>query len=292
MECPNKKVRAVIDVMFLKGFSARRWRSVREHLYACRSCRAYYDRVVTLHNKMHKETAPLSSEQLKLVSEEILDRMAPRRAGLPGRAWAYAGISLAVVATAVLVVLPMLEPQPASDFQARGVDAEVAAGVRAFCITAEQGAQAPRIRSTFPVTDELVAGAGGSCNIKDVLRFAYTNGVPGRGRAFDCLFLLGINEQLQPLWYYPHPDEKLSVRIQSGPEAVNVPLPGGVRLEVNHAPGLVRIYGLFSEEPLTVSQVEQRLTELREQGAALPEVESLGLDGVGAETSFWISIEE
>lgn len=296
MDCDRKGVRSVIDAMFLKRISGRRWRSVREHLYACRSCQAYYNQVLTLHRKVHRETAPLSQEQLLLIGEEIVQRTAARSRNQPRVALhlKHIGIGLAVAAVAVVAGPWLLQQGSDSQFQARGFETSAGVGVRAFCIVPSQSGDG-RIRAAFPAQDtpnDSLAGPSPACRIDDVVQFAYSNSASDAGPTFEYLFLFGVDERLEPLWYYPHPQEAQSVPIATGRDAVNVPLPGGVRLGVNHRPGIVRVYGLFTKEPLAVQTVEDRLVSLRTQVSSPRDLSALGVVNDGGEVSFLMPIEE
>ncbi len=272
MDCDNEKIPRTIDAMFVKGITQRRWRLVREHLYACVSCRHYYNRVLSLQRTLNRNTAPLLPEQVMFIGEEVIRRSTK----VKGRyGWPALGVSVMVALTAMVLMLvggtkPELvgdtKPELVGDtkpeiyvpnvYQARGVSGNAGAGVRAFCITSMS-----TIRAAYPV--ENVETGIQACTLNDVLQFTYSNNASGKG--FDYLFLFGIDKRMSPLWYYPHPQEGQSITLSSYRDAVNIPLPGEVRLAVNHEAGPVRVIGLFSNTPVSVQSVEEYFSQLRKQ---------------------------
>jgi hypothetical protein len=102
-----------------------------------------------------------------------------------------------------------------------------------------------------------------SCNRSAQLKLAVSN----RG-GFRKLFLVGVDEERNIKWYAPRPPQSESVDAPVGD--VDVPVGSAVRLEVNHDPGSVRVYALFSDEPLMSAEVERAIASLPPIGP-LPE---------------------
>jgi hypothetical protein len=104
--------------------------------------------------------------------------------------------------------------------------------------------------------------------VHDVLRFAYTN-----KSKLSRLFLVGVNEEFKIKWYEPHPPRERSIRVKSG--VIDRPLKRAVRLDVNHDPGLIRVYALFSAEPLTASEVTRAVAQAQRSGRSIVQVDKL-----------------
>jgi hypothetical protein len=229
--------------------SAREWREARAHLQACVACRAHYDRLVLAERMLHGGPAALerpSPAAFERIGAAVLDGAAQepsawrRAAGwlAPRSRWA---VAIATVAAAVVLVprvvrSPSSAPSSGSGFQARGsASAARAAGLRAFCL--DDRGVTPR------------------CARASVLRLTVSNS----GR-FPYVFLVGVDDQWALKWYAPRPPAEVSIR---APDGVDVPVGPAVRLGVNHDPGKVRIYALFSDAPLPSSEIEAAVEELR-----------------------------
>ena len=63
----------------------------------------------------------------------------------------------------------------------------------------------------------------------------------------------------------------------AAPDGVDRQLGAAVRLGVNHDPGKVRIYALFSDAPVTAQEVEAAAERLREQGRKPSQADALPL---------------
>lgn len=283
MACERHDVRAAIDALFVGSASKERWATVREHLYACAECRAYYDRVMALRQHLDGQTEPVGRAQLHAIGDWVIERSA---APAPGplqaatRRWPRLVLWLGGAAAALggLVVLLSQPPQAQntaapSSFQARSASTTATGvGLRAFCLHISTR-ETPQLRS--------VQGSGepGSarCHLTDLLKLSYSNAAPGQ-QPYKHLFVFGKDEQQRFLWYYPHPGES-SIPIAA--DAVNQTLDGAVRLNINHEAGAVQVYGLFTDQPLSHSQVRAWIQANGQTPEALPgraEVVRLQLD--------------
>jgi hypothetical protein len=83
------------------------------------------------------------------------------------------------------------------------------------------------------------------------LRFYYSN----PNTMLSYLFLFGMDDRGEPLWYYPLPEEERSLRIQSGPAAQGVEMPFETEAWVRHRAGRLRVVALFSDRPLSIGEV-------------------------------------
>ncbi len=236
------------------------WNELHRHLAGCTSCRARYDRVSLAERMLHGGPAALntpSSSTLKRLEGAVLGATATpppawQRAlqwFAPTQRWAT-GVA---VAAAVVVLIPFLarSPTPPPDgFQARGTAShERTAGLRAFCIGDE--------------------GVTPRCARTTQLRLTVSNG----GR-FQRVFVVGFDDEFNPKWYAPRPPEEQSV---TAPDGVDQQIGAAVKLGINHDPGKVRVYALFSDAPVSTQEVEAAADRLREQGRKPSQIEALPL---------------
>jgi hypothetical protein len=146
-------------------------------------------------------------------------------------------LSAALALALMLIVFLPTKSGQEEGFAARGSDG-IPANLLVYRL---QPGEAPA-----PVVDEI-AGA-------DELAFAYENNA-GKKR----LLIFGLDEHKNIYWYHPawvkESDNPVAVPIQSGggvhelPEAVTHPIKGKS----------LRIYAVFTDEPLSVREVEKRV---------------------------------
>ena len=198
--------------------------------------------------------------------------------GKPAR-WVpiLAGASVAVMATVLLVprwmgpspaapsAAPMLadgvdedgfQPRGASSLgPARGQKRPLArarvAGVRVFCL---EGAAVRALSAANDKTQTCPRGAN--------LRFTANN-----SGAYRFLFLIGVDGQHAIKWYAPRPPGTQS-ELSPGVAAREEPVGRTLRLAVNHDAGPLRVYALFSDEPIQTREIEAAVGQL--QAGAVP----------------------
>jgi hypothetical protein len=165
---------------------------------------------------------------------------------------------VAVATAAVLLPFWLRSPgEPGSpstaEFQPRGASrVERTAGVRAFCIGDE--------------------GVTRRCTRSTQLRLTVSN-----GGKFQRLFLLGLDDDWGLKWYAPRPPEQQSVPAPQGPNLIDREVGPAVRLGVNHDRGKVRVYALFSDEPVTAQEVEAAAERLHQANSKPSDVDNLPL---------------
>lgn len=107
---------------------------------------------------------------------------------------------------------------------------------------------------------EYEVAAGDGAFEGDYLRFSYTNDRPTEVR---YLFLLGLQPAsdgtLAARWYVPEPEELRSVAVGTARTKF---FDFETRLAIEHQPGPLRFVGIFTAEPLTLSDVAQHLRDL------------------------------
>jgi len=258
-----------IDEVVLGRLSTDGWERLRGHLRGCEPCRDRYNRAVLVERMLHGGPPALagpSPPELERIGASLFAAAETHRPW-PRRAMAWLAptprwMALATVAAAVaLVPLVARGPRvtPPEEIQARGGTVEVArrAGLRAFCLDGE------RVQALDPRGD--VPRCARHANLK----LTVTN--PG---GWPRVFLVGVDAQHAIKWYEPRPPESESV---AAPNEADAPVGGAVRLEVNHAAGLVRIYALFSDRPVAATEVEAAVAELGQKGLGPAVAEALPL---------------
>jgi hypothetical protein len=177
----------------------------------------------------------------------VLDRLL-RFGSLARPASTAAAVALVVLVPVLALVLAPREAT-APSVSARGASVSPAAGrpaLRALCVRAGRIVPPPA----------LVAGEreplDARCLEDDELQLVLT--APSRQ---DHLLVVGLLEAAdgtrRELHYFPVPPTGLSGPAPHG--AVDLPLGESVRLEVNHAPGRLRILALFSSDPIDARTV-------------------------------------
>jgi hypothetical protein len=248
----------IIDEMLVGDMEPAMWDELHAHLAGCTSCRARYDRVAMAERMLHGGPRAIdtpSSSTLKRLEAVVLSSATPASAWqralrwfAPTQRWA---VGVAAVAAAV-VLIPFLarSPKSAGEFQVRGpATQERTAGLRAFCIGDE--------------------GVTPRCARTTQLRLTVSN-----AGKFARVFVIGFDDEFNPKWYAPRPPEQQSV---AAPDGVDQQIGPAVKLGVNHDPGKVRIYALFSDAPVSAQEIEAAADRLREQGRKPSQIESLPL---------------
>jgi len=169
------------------------------------------------------------------------------------------------IALAMLLILPWLaqdrdgRPEiPAHLFAPRGGEAPYLDHLFLFCFTAgAQGGSVARIDRPAELQDL------GSCPLDGELQFALTKLSDDK----RYLYVAGLDEAGRRLWYYPEPGQGGSSALPS--RAVKQVFGDSILLQVNHQPGRIRIFALFSAQPVTDAEVEEALEEARRAPALL-----------------------
>jgi hypothetical protein len=259
----------LIDELILDEASAiaapEKWQTLRAHLAECRRCRERYDRVALAERMLHggpRALAEPSAASLERIGAAVMAQTTRQASAWqrmvqwftrPGRV--AAGL---VTAAALAALFPLFVGRPRApsatpgtgEFQSRGArGGDRRAGVRAFCLDAN--------------------GVTPRCTQKSQLRLTVSNTDKLR-----YVFVFGLDEEHAIKWYAPRPPETMSV---AAPPGNDVPLGDGVRLGVNHDPGPVRVYALFSNAPVSTAEVQSAVERLRAEKRAPSRATSLPL---------------
>lgn len=220
---------------------------VAEHVRHCEPCGMAWDRLLAAERAL-EHTDGLSSRALAVLEARVLASVEPM-SPKPG-VWRWPGwlVGASAMAAACVALLLVLRPGQPLDFAPRGNgdSGPHPAWVRVLCVgahgvTAEARSDAPSAR--LP------------CGLHDVLAFSVNKEAQAPWRA---LILVGVTAQGEPRWYHPRPPELQSLALPEAPLADHAL--GGIRLEVNHAPGVTRVYALFTEQPVTLELVRDAIT--------------------------------
>jgi len=243
------------------------------HLKWCGLCRETYDRQV----EVDRELARLSGAEVELVPLEralaratVLDAAAEVPGGRRWRLW----VGLSVAATLALLLLllwPVLlrdddgppDGRRPPEFALRGADA---VALRLYCI--DPGA--PTGGRFRPASAD---GGALGCRLGESLKVTYLNAA-AKPR-YRYLWVVGLDEELEVKWYYPTPGARSGVAIKETRELV--PLPDMIRLEVNHRPGLVRVFGVFSSSRIDAERIRRALERIRSERRPLAKIRALPL---------------
>lgn len=276
MRDQHSQIRELIEAYFAAQIRADDVALMRDHVRDCDACRAFYDAKAATTAKL---LGPITQQRLadaqiwQAVGQDLdsldLDRAAmtsqkasqkaAKKTARWGRWWpAFVGLPAASLALAMgfAMLLPQNNPQ-AGAWTARGADPQrqslVGLGVAAL---ADDNSPVRDARWPRPVS------------LSDRLRLSYSN----QSADLDFLFIFGVDDDLQPYWYYPLPDEGQSLRIKKGPQVLQQNLPYDTALRRRHHGGRLRVVALFSPHALRLEQVAQRLQQAKNIGQELAQI--------------------
>jgi hypothetical protein len=255
--------------------------SLRAHLAECASCRARFNEMALLARAAAGD-AERAGRFEQAWSEALFAATLAGGAGArtPSarprrprwrRAEVVSALALGVAAAALAVVVtrtpvmpiatpaassvPGVEPDPFGHATARGGSASVHE-FEIYC--AEPTQDELRYRASDPFRHEL------RCALQQELQFQLINAGPPGHEPPQYVTLLGLGERGWMQWYLPSNQARRgSPSMPLG--AMTTPTPWGqsIRLQMNHRPGKVHIFGLFSSVPLTPDDVRSVLEEGR-----------------------------
>ena len=233
-ELSHEGARAAIDRHFLGAGRADEESAMRAHVAGCAGCRAHYERRLAL-SRLDPRALP---------AQERLGRtLGLRPAPVRGR-WLALG-ALAAAGAAVMLLAPRVARDP-EGLAARG------AGKPTELFIYSVAKDGPRL-----VAREISRDAE--------LAFAYANG-EGKQR----LAVFAVDERRHVFWFHPRWDQPAD-----NPSAEPIDrrpgvheLPSATRHGIG--PGRLWIYGLFTDDPLTVRAIEALVAAAPAPGQALP----------------------
>lgn len=246
--------------------------ALHTHLAECDLCRARYDRLALAARAVSSPDQPRSAGERAFGEAAFLGALdamlaeespaAPPAPVIELSAWrqrrAQLGAALIALAACALAVwgIPRGEqPDKADEFSARSAQrlphervphATPVARVEVFCVTRDAAGAA-----RFTGAEDAPLGAL-VCAQDAELQLAYM--LPKDAATLRYAAFFGIDERGEVLWYGPSPASPGPLRAEASGEVV--PAGETLRLSVNHAPGMVRVFGLFSPTPLELAQLE------------------------------------
>jgi hypothetical protein len=201
--------------------------ALREHLPTCADCTGYYERHLLL-AKLDPQSLDAQSRLARGLGLRAPGKVAP---------WAFGVVGFAAAAAVALLVL---SPTVNRGFTPRGTGAP-APGVHLSVFRLEHGA-------ALAVKDRIDAA--------DELAFTYENAA-GKER----LMIFGVDEHGHVYWFFPAWQDPAT-----DPEALRIDRterPRELREAVAHSfdGRQLTLHALFTDEPLTVREVERRLAK-------------------------------
>lgn len=215
----------------------------RRHARTCEACGPWLDAVLTQERAL-EGNAGLAGRAVDALEARVLSRVVVSPAPSPvARLWRALWLAVPLGAAAAAVLLWMPSTGGLAPRGLEGGGPGTTARVRVLCV-GQDGVRGD-VRSDAPQ-------ARLHCGLHDVLAFTVTRDA---ANAQGHLFLVGTNASGEPRWYHPRPEEEHSVALPQSP-VTDHPL-AGVRLDVNHAPGVTRVLAIFTQRPLSVEDVRQ-----------------------------------
>lgn len=245
----------LVDRYFAGRLPPDRVDAMRAHLRDCDRCRAHYDRLAQADQKALGWSAARALSDRRLL-DAIVGGGTVRAGVAPARRWWLAFVLAPTAAVAAAFAFAIFLQAPAEDrLAARGagtIQAQVGIGVA--------GVDPVRHLVYDARRPEGVA-------LDHRLRFSYSN-----AGAAHFLFLFGVDDALQPFWYFPLPEEKTGLAIERGAQASQLTLPYETELARRHHVGRLRVVALFTVEPIALTTVDQLLATARAEQRPLERI--------------------
>lgn len=226
--------RRLVTRHFRGQVAAREEVVLRGHLPECASCRAYYDRHLLYSELTQRGRSPVDriAAGLGLRPPRPVWTLATARAVLGP--WPLAGVAAAAL---LLVVGRGMIDRPA-EFGARGVAVPARSALEIYRV--------PR--------NEKPAPAGSRIAADDELAFAYRNPMK-----YKHLLVFGVDEARNVYWFHPawNGQRDMPVAIPIAPGVGPHELGEAVRHDLRGR--ALRVVGLFTNTPVSVAEVEQRV---------------------------------
>jgi hypothetical protein len=277
----------MIDQVVLGELRAADWGRLRQHLKGCEQCRDRYNRAVLAERMLHGGPQSIDRPQapeLDRVERALFDA-AEERGWARMRKWFTPPVRWATAATmtlAAVVLVPLLLRSPGAGpsatsetpetLVARGgapaVSGARTAGLQAFCMTDDVP-----LRELTP--------SGSRCALSAQLKLAITNPA-----GYFWVFLVGVDDAYDVLWYVPRPPATQSV-----PAIAAGPIGGAIKLGFNHVPGPLRIYALFSDAPLSAEAVTEAVVTLKATGQRPSATPTLPIAGAPGQRSLLVELD-
>ncbi len=258
------------------SLSPERAAALEEHLTHCPHCKQSHDQIVAATGRLAADPGEFDGPE---IAKDVMTLIRMGRTSLePAQPKRFRPIWMLVPAAAgalaLLLVLAWPHTGPDSDgFQIRGSgeDPDRWVSVKAFR-SGQEGYQA--------LDDQLQSN--------DSLAFSYRN----LSQCYHHLMVFAVDQEGQVFWYYPaHSQQGInpaSIAIDS--EAKDVPLPDQVQHPLR--PGSLRLFALFSAEPLRVNAVETAVAQDLLTAESLLHWQRINIPDTGQHSILWTVIGE
>jgi hypothetical protein len=221
------EMKSLVDRHFSGKLRPEEEKKLRDHLSSCRSCRSHYEHLM-LQSRIDPKS--MDARSRIAVGLGILPR---RKSPMPS----LLALSAALAAALMLIVFLPGNPGREEGFAARGHEG----GQVNLLVYRLQPGKPPAL-------------AAGEISRSDELAFAYENRT-GKKR----LLVFGVDEDKYIYWYHPawtkESDNPVAVPIQSD-DAIHE-LPAAVAHQIQGSS--LRIYAIFTDEPISVRQAEEMI---------------------------------
>ncbi|MFC1609424.1 anti-sigma factor family protein [Myxococcota bacterium] len=246
MTCP------AIDELFAyleNEVSVARASEIEKHLTACGDCTERWGEISTMTGKIESEPGEFTNPAFV---SEVVSKVKQGRV-LSKKTWAFpwlipAAASLAA-AGLLFAVAPwdvVFDPDSTDGFAVRGSDVAAADRWVSFQVLRSQ-----KDSHTYARVEQTISA-------EDLLVFSVTN---ARESPYRYFMILGVQADGRVFWYHPafeNPDTNpISVAVGTNDDPVHL------REEIGHdlRSGGLRLFGLFSQEPLGVLSVEETVVD-------------------------------
>ena len=241
----SRGVRRLAERALTGPVSPRAHRRLARALDGSESDRKAYHQLARLMGQLEgrQEEDALTTAQ----RERILAAVTPRSAeGRPAHAIGWPLRYLAPVAALLLVTLLLLPRPEGPELQSRGSARLAAEG--------HLGLEVTCFRDGKPVAPpDRTSRLDARCRLDDELQLTLTHTA-----GFEQLLVLGLQEGARQegarrTWYFPVPPDGRSGAVPR--DVAQEPLGQAIRLAVNHRPGPLRLFAVFSHSTLQADQL-------------------------------------
>lgn len=243
----RRRLRRLVEQEVLGELPSAHRARLHEHLRSDARSRSEYDRAVEAFRIL--EDRDVARAEIDLVEQWLFDEhsvasddVAPIRGRSGGRLWSIAAVTSASAAAAVLALRIDTGGSGDAGWSIKnGSSRRPGLAIEALCGRTSAG------------DTRLQPASEQGCPLTGTLAFAYRVD-PSSSISAGVLALFGIDARGNVSYYAPTPVDPLGFEVTVGRWQ---PLPLSIDLDVNHAPGTVRLYGVVTPVPLTVDDVDE-----------------------------------
>ncbi len=244
-------MRKLVDEFFISDVvKPTTWEHLKPHLYQCSECREYYDRLRAAETMLSTASLTDASQDRRLLPSILRNSACPSWHVRQQMMYVAAIASVICIALSVLL-LRYQQPPIKSELAVKGMGRKTQStfpGIWAMCLRSSD-ISPPSSHPLHLPHARTIEEAKPACPIDSELQFV----VSGHRSRAGYLYIVGITLQGKIISYFPSKEERQSLPLPAGKD--DQTFGEGIQLSVNHSLGPVRIYGLFSPEPLLFNRV-------------------------------------